>query len=343
MVRQPLAPVATSCHMGGVLALITFVLSGCASTEPTGPQPVEPEPVAVSLFDGEVMDPRRSRRIAYRVHYPVDLSSETPRHVLLVSHGGFGNAGGHRSAPWLGPGIAARGYIVVQIAHLPSQSIDAHLMDRPHDVTFILDRLLTQTLPLPGGLTSHLSSGVRVAHLGHSMGAYTSHAVAGATLLHGTFADPRIQAIIPFSPQGPDRFGFFDASSEGAPDDGPETSWTTVHVPVLSVVGAREMDGQPASDASRPGWRRIPFETYSSQADRILLVLPGQDHSDLWNTAPAAVQVYLIAAVADFLDAYVSERIDDGCAVGEAQNDLGVHPARRAAAGASRLERCSAP
>jgi hypothetical protein len=109
-------------------------------------------------------------------------------------------------------------------------------------------------------------------------------------LVNGHCRDDRITAIVPFSPQGPDRFGFFDEASPEAPTMANPNSWQTLTIPVLTAVGEREMDGQAESDASRPGWRRIPFERYPDTVDRILLVLPGQDHADLWNGASPSVQ-----------------------------------------------------
>lgn len=160
--------------------------------------------------------------------------------------------------------------------------------DRPRDVSHVLDRLGEGTLPLPRLHERQLVAD-RIAHLGHSFGAYTAHAVGGATLIHGQYLDSRIATIIPFSPQGPDRFGFFDEQSLEAPTLPTPNCWQTLAIPLFTGIGAREMDGLAESDASRPDWRRVLFDRYTDAVDRILFVLPEQDHSDLCNSASPAV------------------------------------------------------
>jgi predicted dienelactone hydrolase len=129
-----------------LVGALLLPLAACGSADPVDSPFLAQR---VTFEDGEVLDPDRTRRIPYRIHYPVDPVSGFPLPVVMVSHGGFGNPGGHRSAPWLGPGLAARGYVVLQLAHLPSASTAQHLDDRPRDVSHVLDRLGEGTLPLP--------------------------------------------------------------------------------------------------------------------------------------------------------------------------------------------------
>ncbi len=74
-------------------------------------------------------------------------------------------------------------------------------------------------------LTSTIS-----ACCGHSYGAFTAHALAGAelgpTMGIGNFRDPRVDAIVAIAPppQGKDRYGFFDKGPDA-------NSWKDVTIP----------------------------------------------------------------------------------------------------------------
>ncbi|WP_148259919.1 hypothetical protein [Isosphaera pallida] len=76
-----------------------------------------------------------------------------------------------------------------------------------------------------------------VGLLGHSFGAFTAHAVAGAiwTPTQGVrhFRDSRIDAMVPISPQGALRLGGYD----NGPDD---NSWSEIRIPVYLICGSLE-------------------------------------------------------------------------------------------------------
>ncbi|MBN1774425.1 MAG: hypothetical protein JXB32_24410, partial [Deltaproteobacteria bacterium] len=202
-------------------------------------------PFPVGVWDGTITDPERAREIAYRVYYPEGLASRAP--VVLVSHGGDGSTNGHLQLAHLGNEFARSGYLSIHLNHLPSTTLMQHRLDRPADVSFVLDRLEDGSLPMPPAFAGEADLD-RVGHTGHSWGAYTSHAVGGALFDQGSFRDERIRAICPLSPQGPGQFGSFDRG----PDD---NSWREVAVPAYNFVGGDERDGSAGGGIEMPDWR----------------------------------------------------------------------------------------
>ena len=185
--------------------------------------------------------------------------------MIVFSHGGgardpcsFGN-------PEWGTTLAGAGYVVVHISHnLDSQTqsfacgqigvpacteTEALRYLRPGDARVVIDEL--QRIATGFGLIDRMNLD-KVAIAGHSFGAYTAMTIAGArfdvgTLANQSYADPRITSVLALSPQGPDRFGFFDRGASG-------NSWMSIAVPVLVQTGAGDsLLGESASD------RRIPF------------------------------------------------------------------------------------
>ena len=230
------------------LNFTSIALTGCIATAVAQAQ--------VTVYDSAAVDDQRARTVDYRVYAPQSTEGEMP--LVFVSHGGTGSLLGYTRAEHLGTGFAQSGYIAIQVGHRPSNSDLAHLLDRPTDVSFLLDRLEQQTLDLPEG--SRQSTDLeRVGHLGHSYGAYTSHALAGARLdLPGvspnpvSFHDERIDAVVLLSPQGADQFGFFDRG----PSD---NSWAGVTVPIATFVGGLELDSNVLGTLTRENWRLEPF------------------------------------------------------------------------------------
>ncbi|MEL6891707.1 MAG: hypothetical protein AAFP84_08935, partial [Actinomycetota bacterium] len=127
----------------------------------------------VAVFDGDIIDGTRNRRIPYRAYVPIDAVGDVP--VVVVSHGGQGSDRFFRSGAHLGSTFAAHGMLAVHIGHLPSQP-GTHRLDRPADVTEFLDQLDAGSVELPDAF-SGVPDLTRVGHAGHSFGAYTSHAV----------------------------------------------------------------------------------------------------------------------------------------------------------------------
>jgi poly(3-hydroxybutyrate) depolymerase len=287
----------------------------------------------VIQFDGEVVDPARDRRIPYRVYAPADVDGAVP--VILVSHGGNGNQIGYTTGTHLGSTFAEGGFLAMHIGHTPSAAGVRHLVDRPTDVSFVLDQLEDGTLALPAGWAGTADID-RVGHTGHSFGAYTSHAVAGADYGR-SFRDARIDAIAAISPQGPDQFGAFD--------NGPgDSTWSTVATPVYNLIGGDEIDSNAVDSITRPGWRLVPFQRYPGNFDTFQTVIAGQDHIDMWRTGSTDVEQFVASQILAFFKVYVAgDEAVDPCSIGVTGFELADTERRPASAGSttgSRIASC---
>jgi dienelactone hydrolase len=259
----------------------------------------------VRTFDGTIADLRRNRTIAYRVYYPAGWRGPLP--IVLFSHGGDGSTNGHTQLGHFGTEWASAGFLALHLNHLPSATISRHYSDRPADVTVMLDHLEARTLPLPTDLVG-TPDVTRIAHAGHSWGAYTAHAVGGARFTHGQYRDPRVRAIIPISPQGPGGFGAYD--------NGPaDNSWRELPVPSLVLVGADEKNGPLGDPQQLPDWRLYPYERAPAAPARFLAVLPGQDHGDMAGGQEPA-QRFLRRNTRRFLQVFLQGREALVCDIG---------------------------
>ena len=124
--------------------------------------------------------------------------------VIIFSHGNGGMRGQSFSYT---AHLASHGYVVISPDHVgntffdlaaasePAEQIAAAAVDRPLDVSAILDGLED------GILAPELLAGIvdlrRVGITGHSFGGYTSLVAASPTSKYG---DPRIQAAVPVTP-----------------------------------------------------------------------------------------------------------------------------------------------
>jgi pimeloyl-ACP methyl ester carboxylesterase len=286
-------------------------------------------PHEVTSIDGVVT--HGGRDVAYRVYAPVGAAGPAP--VLVVSHGGLGSEVGHTRGEHLGTAFAEAGYVAVHVGHRRSDRVGGQLTDRPADVTAVLDAIEGGSLARP--TESAAAPDVdRVGHVGHSFGAYTSQAVAGATYTE-THRDDRVDAIAPLSPQGAGQFGAFD--------DGPgATTWSTVDIPTYDLIGSEEKDGNVGAGIERKDWRLEPFENYPATADHILTVLAGQGHSDLWSTGSAEVEAFITGELVEFFDVYLAPPDAEGldaCEIGDGSRP-GAITQRRPAGEDSRLDGC---
>lgn len=227
--------------------------------------------------EGTLFDAARAREIPFLIRYPQGKEGLTP--VVLLSHGGFGSAFGHYAYTDLATTYARLGFLAINIGHRPSANEMQHRYDRPLDVSFVLDALVrvrAATLRIPGGggetalpmppEFAGIPDVDHIGHLGHSFGAYTAHAVGGAnfspTMGIRNFRDPRVDAIVPISPQGTHRFGSYD--------EGPENnSWSEIRIPSYLICGELEA----------PGWRRQPFDRYPEEGDKFLTIGKGYGHN----------------------------------------------------------------
>lgn len=283
------------------------------ATEPDGgpPEPVY-ETATVDLATSYTNSEGAAREVKVRLWYPVGFSGAAP--VILVSHGGDGSTNGHTTFVHLGEEFAAHGYLSLHLNHNASTTGLQHRLDRPADVSAVLDALEDGDVSqLPGfGGTVNLA---RIGHTGHSWGAYTSHAVAGAEFEQGNFRDDRIKAFAPMSPQGWGGFGAFDDEHEiGVPSA--NNSWMNVALPAFSIVGGAEKDEQGGAFVCTD-WRLFPFARYPEQGDKYLAVIPGQDHDDIGGAAEPAVRTYMARNLRLFFDVYLKGEEDKVCLIGK--------------------------
>jgi len=261
----------------------------------------------VGVFVSSVFDESRAREIAYTLYYPEHFAGVAP--VLLFSHGGTGSTTGHTRLGFFGTRWAAAGYVGIHLNHLPSSSVTLHRLDRPLDVSFLLDRIQAGTLPLPAAFEGTLER-TAFGHSGHSFGAYTSMALAGGDYPpFASFRDPRIVAVAPVSPQGPDQFGAFD--------DGPDANtWAAITVPAFNLVGGDETDTNAIGTIEVEGWRLVPFLRYPEFDDKFQAILPGRDHLQMGEFAPPGTQEYLGENTRLFFDVYLRGEVDRVCDIG---------------------------
>ena len=254
--------------------------SPAAGSYPTGAYKLAEGPYAVvEVTDIVLHDGKRNKDLHMRIFYP---NGAGPFPVIVFSHGAGGSQSccGELTRHW-----ASYGYITVQPTHDDStlqrrntgeEDIDflkavrdalkkpALWQSRPQDISFVLDSLptLQKRIPALAGKIDSRQIGVG----GHSMGAFTADAIAGALVdlpKHSTtdFGDPRVKAVLLLSPQGPGEFGLNDHS------------WDQVNIPLLSMTGSLDR-GAGQQD---PEWRKIPFER-SRPGDKYHVFIQGANH-----------------------------------------------------------------
>jgi len=232
-------------------------------------------PVATAEYT--LHDAARDRDIPIKVYFP---AAGGPYPLILFSHGYGGTREGY---VYLAQSWAAAGYVVILPTHPgsdiqalhrhgvrelknPADAADlfAQVSARPRDLSFILDSLakLQQVLPALAGKIDP----THVGAAGHSMGAGTTMYLAGAVMTsangsHQTFADPRIQAFVALSPQGPGEEGFT------------ADSWSGIHAPFMAVVGSSDegVKGEPAE------WRLSVYR-HLPPGDKYSVWVPGANH-----------------------------------------------------------------
>ncbi|HVU90574.1 MAG TPA: dienelactone hydrolase family protein [Pirellulales bacterium] len=199
--------------------------------------PDAPGEYAVGMSRLDLRDASRdNRRLTSDVWYPVarasgDTSTGTKRDapcaegafpLVIFSHG----AGATRQqSMYLTEHWASHGYVVVAPDHQFNTVFDnagglggiQSGIDRPHDCSFVIDRMLERNGNAADRLYQHIDP-QRIGATGHSFGGYTVMVLAGATvdaqearkmfgkeLEQGDFShpDPRVRAVIAYAPVGP--------------------------------------------------------------------------------------------------------------------------------------------
>lgn len=346
-------------------ALLVLVLSGCGDVKTAQEQPqldmtqmppaldmtlpdldldLEPDTSSPALYEQIAYEDipyayqtdypvgeNLQRELLVRLWFPQEARGQLP--VVIISHGGPGNTTGHQRFEHIGRELAAHGYLSMHINHRPSINGGYHRWDRPNDVSALLDQLEAQTLARPEGLNARPDL-TRVAHLGHSWGAYTAHAVAGGRfedpLSEGeafwSFRDERIKAIVALSPQGWEGFGAFDQEYNLSKPSA-DNSWKSIQIPSYCLIGSEEKDGEEGGFKATD-WRLTPFYRYPSDGQRYLAVIPGQTHSDMASSTPE-VNAYIAQNTRLFFDVYLKQQMELKDQIGELSKISGVKLERR--------------
>ena len=158
---------------------------------------------------------------------------------------------GNGSDPWLyvylAAHLASHGFVVASIEHHGNHLFDTSdpndVMDRPLDVSAVIDQLLASAAE-PGNFLEGAIDADRIGAAGHSKGGYTVMALATCPFFVGAFADPRIKALLPIE-SGVQLFSF----------DIPQI-FSTIAIPTLLVEGPESGLApllQVAFDAFTPG------------------------------------------------------------------------------------------
>jgi predicted dienelactone hydrolase len=315
-------------QMDRSVPLIVALLLGCTTAASSG-QNQAARPARVGTQTTAITDAARQRQVGIKFYYPLDTTG--PAAVILISHGGDGSDSGENALSHLGSAYAAHGFLAVSLGHRRSADQQTHRRDRPADVSFVLDAIARGDLALPKDFrgTANLD---QVGHVGHSWGAYTAHAVAGARFDQGQFRDPRVDAIVAISPQGPDQFGSFDRG----PDD---NSWSTVRIPAFVLAGGAELHGPPAG-YRMDRWRAKPFERFPAVGDKFLAILPDQNHGQMGGGGAPSVQTYIAENTAAFFDAYVRGRVSRACEIGRLASFEGTRLERKPDPNGAGLRTC---
>jgi predicted dienelactone hydrolase len=224
-------------------------------------------------------DAARGRQVPLKIYYPQQVHPGGYP-VVIFSHGAELSKDRYG---YLGRFWAENGYVVIHITHLEDGSIfikhgkllvsgswvpytkaaedaviDSPGVNRPLDISFVIDSLSAIATAVPE-LGDRMDR-TRIGVAGHSFGAYTVMAVAGAAIHQragGTrnFGDPRIKVFIAMSLFGPEK----------------SDSWASITCPMLTINGSKESESVLKSFNSMP-----PGEKYC-------VTVTGVKHTDFFD------------------------------------------------------------
>ncbi len=229
-----------------------------------------PGPFTVAPFADETwFDSARAYSMPVRIYAPALSHGNGPFPLIVLSHGLAGSIGAFDN---LSAYLSSHGYICVMIEHADARP-DSRI-ERPKDVTFALDVLLAS--PANPFLSGRIDA-TRLAHAGHSFGAFTTLALLGARYRESgalspvvSFPDTRIKCGVALSPQGATTLGLFSGS------------WDNITRPSLTMHGT--LDSAPGTDD--PLTRRQPYDEMPA-GNKAHLTLDQGEHNDFSDTGIA--------------------------------------------------------
>jgi len=273
-------------------ALVGALLSAaCCSSLPRLPPKHAPFPAARAPYEsiiettGHFFDEKRNRDVPVHTYSPAGGRGPFP--VVVFSHG----IGEDRdSYAYLGRALAHAGFYAIHLTHAGTDKATLkrgyralyratkekeNWINRALDVTFVLDQLAPDdTLDLK-----------RVAVVGHSAGAFTAFALAGARAPDGgTLRDPRVKVIVPMSmPRIPIRYD-------------------SIEVPALNLTGTCDTS---LIYRTFPRHRRIPFDS-TRAPHQYLVTLEGVNH-DMFSAAADPHHALIASVTIAFLRAWLED------------------------------------
>jgi predicted dienelactone hydrolase len=301
--------------------LLTFTAALALSLGLAAPKlfaKTRPVKVVVNTQTMVLHDDARDRDIPIKIYDPRAANYPGRLPVILFSP----EAGSSKeSYGYLGHYWAEHGYLCIFLAHKGSDSYllkkgkpltslraivkstqtDQNFIDRPLDVTFVID-----SLPAIEAQVSDLKGRMDPTHIGvagHSFGAYTALAVAGATthFSDGTarsFQDNRVTCFAALSPPGSSTPGF-DLES-----------WHHILRPTLILRGSQDhgLNGEPSD------WRGEAFK-HLAPRHKFEIVLSGANHMDFsdrqidGSRGGSRFHAYVEQATLAFWDAYLKSTL----------------------------------
>jgi predicted dienelactone hydrolase len=205
--------------------------------------------------------------------------------------------------------------------------------NRPLDIRLVVNRIAINRLMIPN-FKGTLDAG-RIGHAGHSAGAYTAMAVAGAKVkmppgYEGTearFAEPRIKAFVAISPQGVGSIGVADSPARASFEPG---AWSGITRPMYEIVGAQELGSDAFSQNRPPAWRLDPWRAMPA-GDKHLAILPGADHMNFrqgglepGNAVETRTLDFTHANMAAFFDVYLKNERSKSSTIGTLRRPAGT-------------------
>lgn len=340
-----------------VLALLLPAVATADFVHVTGFEPAvalyaNSQPHTIVVVDGSVVDAVHGRTILVRVRYPREpAEAGLPLPIVVWVHGGDADPNGRLGSQQWSETFVRAGYIAVHFSVMPRNAAQREALwqefdldatqgtscgfnvvyvDRPRDTIAILDALPSLGVQIPA-LANAIDLS-RVAVAGHSFGAYTTRAVAGARLdlcptgvgapagwpyRDTAFRDPRPLAFVALSPQGPGRFAFF------------EQSFGVLDRPDFMATGAAD-----STPGESPADRLRSFELIAPRSKYLLYIdSPRASHAsfNLTDAQSNDFDPWLQAHVLAFLDAYLRGRPDalealhSGALEGVSNGDADLH------------------